>query len=66
MNVYIKEPYASKFITEEKITEISFVGMVGGILGLFLGSSFISFVEVPFVFVIKRLAESLTKRSKAK
>ena len=39
-NIYIKDPYVSKYVTEEKITEISFVGGVGGILGLFLGFSF--------------------------
>jgi hypothetical protein len=37
-NIDPQEPYAAKFVTEEKITEIAFVGMVGGILGLFLGS----------------------------
>jgi hypothetical protein len=28
LNVFIKEPYASMFSTEEKITQIAFVGMV--------------------------------------
>jgi hypothetical protein len=40
-------------VTEEKITEIAFVGTVGGILGLFLGFSFISSVEIIYVFCIK-------------
>jgi hypothetical protein len=26
VNIYIKEPYVAKYITEEKITEIAFVG----------------------------------------
>jgi hypothetical protein len=34
------------FLAEEKITEISFFGGIGGILGLFLGFSFISAVEI--------------------
>ena len=37
VNVYIRDPYVSKYVTEEKITRISFAGTVGGILGLFLG-----------------------------
>jgi len=37
VNVYIRDPYVSKYVTEEKITRISFAGTVGGILGLFMG-----------------------------
>ena len=55
-NIYIKDPYVSKYVTEEKITEISFVGGVGGILGLFLGFSFISAVEIFYVFCCKLIA----------
>jgi hypothetical protein len=39
------------FIAEEKITEISFFGGIGGILGLFLGFSFISAVEIIILLV---------------
>ena len=46
VNVYVRDPYVRKYLTEEKITEIRFVGTVGGLLGLFLGFSFVSFVEV--------------------
>jgi hypothetical protein len=38
-------------IAEEKITEISFFGGIGGILGLFLGFSFISAVEIIILLV---------------
>ena len=44
--IYIKDPYVTKFLTQEKITTMSFVGNVGGILGLFLGFSFISGAEI--------------------
>ncbi len=46
VSIYIKDPYVSKYITEEKITEIAFVGTIRGVLGLFLGFSFISAVEI--------------------
>ena len=50
VNVYVRDPYVRKYLTEEKITEIRFVGTVGGLLGLFLGFSFVSLVEV-FYFI---------------
>jgi len=37
-------------VTEEKITEISFVGGVGGILGLFLGITFTIILCVTFSY----------------
>jgi hypothetical protein len=57
-NIYIKDPYVSKYVTEEKITEISFVGGVGGILGLFLGFrlNLISFFSADF---LRPLGENL-------
>ena len=67
-NIYIKDPYVSKYVTEEKITEISFVGGVGGILGLFLGFSFISAVEIFYVFCCKltalKTSQCLKRRAK--
>jgi hypothetical protein len=41
LNVYIREPYVKRFVNEEKISEINFVGTVGGVMGLFTGFSFI-------------------------
>lgn len=49
VNIYIREPYAAGYVTEEKITEIAFVGNVGGLLGLFLGFSFVSIVEIVYL-----------------
>ena len=46
LQMYIKDPYVSRYLTQEKITEMSFVGGIGGILGLFLGFSFISAAEL--------------------
>jgi hypothetical protein len=59
VTIYIKDPYVSKYVTEEKITEIAFVGTVGGVLGLFMGFSFISAVEIIYVFCIKAIQVKL-------
>jgi hypothetical protein len=57
ISLYIKDPYVSKYVTEEKITEIAFVGAIGGVLGLFMGFSFISAVEVLYIFCFKMIAD---------
>jgi hypothetical protein len=62
VNIYIKEPYVAKYITEEKITEIAFVGTVGGILGLFLGFSFISAMEITYIFCLKSVSVRFCRR----
>jgi hypothetical protein len=49
IEIYIKDPYVSLYLTEEKITEMAFVGSIGGVLGLFLGFSFISSFEIIFL-----------------
>ena len=59
LSIYIKDPYISKYVTEEKITEIAFVGTVGGIIGLFLGFSFISAAEVIYMFGIKMIKNEI-------
>jgi hypothetical protein len=52
VNIFLKDPYVQRYVREEKITEITFVGTVGGLLGLFLGFSFISVVEIAFMTII--------------
>ena len=49
LDVYLRDPYVKLYVRREKITVISFVGTIGGLLGLFLGFSFISVVEVVYV-----------------
>jgi len=63
VNIYIKDPYVAKYLTEEKITEIAFVGTVGGILGLFLGFSFISAVELFYIFCIRSCLRKIYMRN---
>ncbi len=61
ISIYIKDPYVSKHVTEEKITEIAFVGTIGGVLGLFMGFSFISAVEILYVFCFRMLADKFQR-----
>ncbi len=49
LSIFLREPYVSRYIREEKITQITFVGTVGGIFGLFSGFSFISAVEIVYL-----------------
>lgn len=54
VNVFVRDSYVQKFLTEEKITEISFVGNIGGLLGLFTGFSFISVMEIFYYLCCSR------------
>lgn len=49
VNVFIRNAYAEHYLRDEKMTEIQFIGTVGGILGLFLGFSFVSIAEVVYL-----------------
>ena len=48
LTMFIREPFAEKIVTNEKISRISFMSDVGGLLGLFMGFSFVSAVEILF------------------
>ena len=52
--VYIRDPYVKEYLTSEKITYTTFAGTVGGLMGLFLGFSFISGVELCYHFFMPR------------
>ncbi len=63
VTIFIRDPYAAHYLRDEKITEISFVGTVGGLLGLFLGFSFLSVVEMLYLFLGVRNKEQVDRRS---
>ena len=46
LQMYIKDPYVTRIMRQEEITEMSFVGNIGGSLSLFLGFGFISAIDV--------------------
>ena len=51
VHIYLKDPFVKEIIREEKITIIQFIGSVGGLLGLFMGLSFISLVEIFYMLL---------------
>ena len=51
VHIYLKDPFVKEIIREEKITVIQFVGSVGGLLGLFMGLSFVSLVEILYMLL---------------
>ena len=66
VNIFLKDPFVQKVVREEKISFITFVGSVGGLLGLFLGFSFMSSIEIVYMFCLwlftneKSLKKSVT------
>ena len=49
VNIFLKEPFVNRYKREEKITWNTFIGTTGGLLGLFLGFSFISIAEILYI-----------------
>ena len=62
VQIFIKDPYVALYMTEEKITEMAFVGSIGGVLGLFLGFSFISSVEIIFMVCLRPFLRRMRRR----
>ena len=53
LNVYVKDAFATRIIRDERMTRISFVANVGGLLGLCMGFSLVSVAEILY-FCLKR------------
>ena len=60
-HVLIKDPYSVKYRRDEEIPVTSFIGNVGGLLGLYLGFSWISGAEIIF-YVTKAIFSVLFKK----
>ena len=52
VNIFLKDPYVKRYIRGEMISEFNFVGTIGGLLGLFMGFSFLSAVEVVYLCIL--------------
>ncbi len=48
VNIFFRVPFAEKIVTDEKISRISFMSDIGGLMGLFMGFSFVSAVEIVY------------------
>lgn len=46
LNLFIRDPYYTKYLKSEQISVISFIGNAGGLLGLCMGMSFVSIFEL--------------------
>ena len=45
-NIFIKDPYAKRFMKDEKITKTAYIANSGGLLGLCMGFSLVSAAEI--------------------
>ena len=48
MNIFMKEPHATRYVKNEKITWSSFFANIGILLCILMGFSFISIIEIIF------------------
>ena len=48
MNIFMKEPHATRYVRNEKITWTSFFANIGILLSILMGFSFISIIEMIF------------------
>ena len=70
VTIYIREPFAEEILISEQITPIAFMSDVGGLMGLFMGCSFVSLAEIAyhcFLCIILLFAKkrALFKKSQA-
>ena len=63
VNIFFKDPFVKRYIREEKITENTFIGTIGGLLGLFLGFSFISGAEIVYLIALSIYDTMTCKKS---
>ena len=55
VNVYFRAPYVQAIHRDIEVTFASFVGNLGGLLGLCLGFSFVSFVELIYFCIFSKV-----------
>ena len=46
LKIYLKDPYYTLIMKDEQMSTISWIGNMGGLLGLFMGLSFVSLFEI--------------------
>ena len=53
LNVFFGSPYGTQYKTVQRMTNIEFLSLVGGNVGLAMGISLLSIVELIYWFTIK-------------
>lgn len=52
VNIYLRDPFVKRIVREEKISIITFIGSVGGLLGLFMGFSVVTLFEILYLLAL--------------
>jgi hypothetical protein len=58
VKIFFRDPYYTRYIKNEQISVLSFIANAGGLLGLFLGMSFLSIFEIVYHVVNGFFAKS--------
>ena len=53
VSFYFESPTVLEYLKEPKMTLLQFISQVGGLLGLCIGFSFISAIEILYWFIIR-------------
>ena len=48
VTIYIREPFAEEILISEEVTPTELMSDIGGLMGLFMGCSFVSAVEIVY------------------
>ena len=62
--IYLRDPFVKQMKREEKTSYVQLIGTIGGLLGLFMGFSFISVIEtfyMIFLWMIGKLNKGLAE-----
>ena len=62
---FFSRPVSTELVSSPRMTLFDFVASLGGILGLLMGVSFISVIEIAYWFTVK-LAEAVLKDKEAR
>jgi len=62
VTIYIREPFAEEILISEEVTPTELMSDIGGLMGLFMGCSFVSAVEIVY-HILKILVSGLCKQN---
>ena len=62
VNFYFEESTIFQYYRERRMTIVAMISQIGGVLGLFLGFSLVSFVELFYWFILRSACIFFKKR----